>query len=131
MNLRLNRWRLSFYGQLSLRLPWQLRMSIVVGRDPGSEISPYDYQDGQYFYNIGVERGFLKDERLTAKLTAYNVFASRYQGAPTHIVNGDYIGESVTKYMSNSISLSVSYRFGTLKSRVKTTDRTIENDDLM
>ena len=131
MNLRLNRWRLSFYGQLSQRLPWQLRMSIVVGRDPGAEISPYDYQDGQFFYNIGVERGFLKDERLTAKLTAYNVFASRYQGAPTHIVNGDYIGESVTKYMSKSISLSVSYRFGTLKSRVKTTDRTIENDDLM
>lgn len=131
MNLRLNRWRLSFYGQLSQRLPWRLRMMIAVGSDPGAEISPYAYQEGQYFYNIGIERGFLKDERLTAKLTTYNIFASKYQGAPFHIVNGDYVGETVTKYASSSISLSVTYRFGTLKSRVKTTNRTIENDDLM
>lgn len=130
MDISLKKWRYSFFGQLSQQLPWKLRLTFAVVRNPGSEITPYAYQDGHYFYNVGLQRSFLDGERLTAKITATNLFCRKYQGATTHVVNGDYTGTALTRHVSNPLQLSLTYRFGSLNAKVKTTDKTIENDDL-
>lgn len=130
MDISLKKWKFSFFGQLSQQLPWKLRLTFAVVRNPGSEITPYAYQDGRYFYNVGLQRSFLKGERLTAKITATNLFFRKYQGAPTHVVNGDYTGTTLTRYVSNPLQLTLTYRFGSLNTKVKTIDKTIANDDL-
>lgn len=131
MNISLNRWKFSFVGLLSQQLPWKLRLTLGVVKGPGAEITPYAYQDGRYSYNVGVQRSFLDGERLTAKIMVTNLFCRKYQGSPTHIVNGDYIGTAITRYISNPVQLSVTYRFGSLDTKIKKVNKTIENDDLM
>lgn len=131
MDLSLKRWRVSFYGQLSQQLPWKLLLSLSVNRFPGAEITPYAYQDGICYYSVGLQRSFMKDDCLTARITASDILCHKYRGASTHIVNGDYAGTSVTRYISPAVKLSLTYRFGSLNSKVKTTAKTIENNDLM
>jgi hypothetical protein len=78
-----------------------------------------------------LQRSFLKEDRLSVRFDAYNPFSESYYGAPTHIVNGDYTGISVEKYRNKMIKLSIAYRFGSLNAKVKSTGKTITNDDIM
>jgi hypothetical protein len=46
-------------------------------------------------------------------------------------VQGDYTGVSDYSFTARNFGLRVSYRFGSLNARVKKTDKTIENDDVV
>ena len=131
MNITLNRWRIYCRTQLTQQLPWKLRLTLAGGHNGGDEITPYGYQEGCYFYSFGLQRSFLKEDRLSVRFDAYNPFSESYYGAPTHIVNGDYTGISVEKYRNKMIKLSIAYRFGSLNAKVKSTGKTITNDDIM
>lgn len=131
MNIRLNCWRVFCYARISQQLPWKLQLSLDGGRNGGNEITPYSYQEGCYFYSFGLQRSFLKDDRLSVRFDAYNPFMDSYYGAPTHVVNGDYTGISVDEYRNKNIKLTIAYRFGSLNTRVKSTSKTITNDDVM
>ena len=49
----------------------------------------------------------------------------------SYTTQGDYTGNTVSHWVNRSIGINVSYRFGSLKARVKKTNTTIENDDLV
>ncbi|MBQ7041925.1 MAG: hypothetical protein IJN66_04390 [Muribaculaceae bacterium] len=68
---------------------------------------------------------------MSVRFDAYNSFSESYYDAPTHIVNGDYTGISIEKYRNKMIKLTIAYRFGSLNARVKSTSKTITNDDVM
>lgn len=131
MDICLNRWRVFCYARISQQLPWKLQLSLDAGHNGGNEITPYSYQDGSCFYSFGIQRSFLKEDRLSVRFDAYNPFSESYYGAPTHIVNGDYMGMSVDEYRNKNIKLTIAYRFGSLDARVKSTSKTITNDDVM
>ncbi len=121
-----------FYAQLNQQLPWKLRLSVSGGEWSGGIDGLYGYYTGSWFYNLGLQRSFLKEDRLTVRLSADSFLnSSKYNSMKSYTNQGDYTGWSCNKWMQRGFRLSISYRFGSLKARVKQTDKTIENNDVV
>ena len=86
---------------------------------------------GTWFYNASLQRSFLKEDRLTVRLSADRFFSGKYSTFESRTTQGDYTGVNKANFLSRGFRLSISYRFGSLKARVKQTDKTIQNDDLV
>ena len=79
---------------------------------------------------LGLSRSFLKDNRLTVKLTA-NSILHKYEVSKGYITQGDYVNHGVGHFNQRNVQLSLSYAFGSSNTRVKQTSTTVENDDLV
>ena len=81
-------------------------------------------------YSFSLQRSFLSNDRLTVRLTANSLFHKR-QHFETRTVQGDVLGwsDTINKQNGRWFRVSVSYRFGKLKTSVKKTETTINNDD--
>ena len=131
MNVGLNRWIVFGYLRAEQQLPWKLRLSGSFGHNGGDFESPYNYREATCWHSFDLSRGFLKNNSLQVRLTAYNPFsAKKDKRFVTNIVNGDYTGTSTEKYRSKSLSLTATYRFGKQTTRPKSPLKTITNDDL-
>jgi len=132
LNLENNRWNSFFYAQLNQQLPWKLRLSVSGGEWSGGINGLYGYNTGSWFYNIGLQRSFLKEDRLTVRLGADNFFnSSKFINWKNYTDQGDLTGWNRGKWIGRSFKISVTFRFGSLKARVKQTNKTIENDDVV
>jgi hypothetical protein len=79
---------------------------------------------------LGLSRSFLKDDRLTVRINAYS-FLHKYEVSKGYITQGDYVNHAVGQFNQRNMQLSLSYRFGSSNTRVKQTETTVENDDLV
>ena len=132
LGLKNKRWNSFFYAQLNQQLPWKLRLSASGGEWSGGINGLYGYNGGSWFYNLGLQRSFLKEDRLTVRLSADNFLnSSKFSTFKSHTHQGDYTGVSTSKWLSRGFRISVSYRFGSLKAQVKKSAKTIENDDVV
>jgi len=68
---------------------------------------------------------------LTVRLNAQRPFSGRYSTWRNDFTQGDYTGFASQSYKSRSFSISVSYRFGSLRTQVKKTSATIDNNDVV
>lgn len=125
------RWAYYAFLQVSQQLPWKLRFSVYGGRDGGGLWDLYSYNCPNYYYSFGLQRSFLKDDRLTVQLFAINPFSEKYQESKNITRYGDYTGWSITSYPQRMFQVAVSFRFGSLKASVKKTRTTITNDDVV
>ena len=124
-------WYDNFYANLSQKLPWKLLLYMAaygkIGHSPsGIYYMQYSYQ-GYYF---SLQRSFLKDDRLTVRIGANAPF-NKYWTSEAETVNGDYRDFHQSWNNARSFSLSVTYRFGSLKASVKKTEHSIDNDDVV
>ena len=124
-------WSDNFYANLSQKLPWKLLLYMAaygkIGHSPsGIYYMQYSYQ-GYYF---SLQRSFLKDDRLTVRIGANAPF-NKYWTSEAETVNGDYRDFQQSWNNARSFSLSVTYRFGSLKASVKKTEHSIDNDDVV
>lgn len=122
------------YLNVSQKLPWKLQLRGYAYWWSGDLGSVYSYSkngsDG-IGYGFNISRSFLKDDRLRVSIGARNPFGPVHGTYRSYSINSDYLGESVTRYNSSrEVSLSVSYRFGSLQASVKKTAAKIQNDDL-
>ena len=132
LGLKNKRWDSFFYSQITQLLPWKLRLSASVGEWSGGINGLYGYSTGSWFYNLSLQRSFLKEDRLTVRLSADNFFnSSKYNTFKSYTNQGDYTGWDCTKWIARGFKISVTYRFGSIKASVKRTDKTIENDDVV
>ena len=132
LDLKNKRWNSFFYAQLNQQLPWKLRLSVSGGEWSGGINGLYGHYSGNWFYNLGLQRSFLKEDRLTVRLSADNFLnSSKFNTMKSYISQGDYTGWNKGKWISRGFRISLSYRFGSLKARVKTTAKTIENNDVV
>ncbi|MCQ2288763.1 MAG: TonB-dependent receptor [Muribaculaceae bacterium] len=131
LDLDNNRWRAFTFAQFTQQLPWKLRLGAGGGFWMGGAQGLYGYNSGSAFYNLSLQRSFLKEDRLTVQLQAQNVFSGKYTTMRSHTTQGDYTGDTTSKWVGRNVSLNVSYRFGSLKARVKKTNTTIENNDVV
>lgn len=132
LGLKNKRWNSFFYAQLNQQLPWKLRLSVSGGEWSGGINGLYGYYTGSWFYNLGLQRSFLKEDRLTVRLSADSFLnSSKYNSMKSYTHQGDYTGWNRNKWMQRGFRLSISYRFGSLKASVKRTDKTIENNDVV
>lgn len=124
-------WASFFYTNITQQLPWKLRLSGYVGKWGGGAEGLYGYDGHGWFYGLSLQRSFLKEDRLTVNLSAQKPFSPRYSGFSSYTTQGDYTGCSHFEFSQRRFNLSISYRFGSLNARVKKTDKTIENDDVV
>ena len=126
-------WGGNLYAQLSQKLPWKLRATATcmwygIGHDLRHV---YGYSSMPYpTIMLGLSRSFLKDNRLTVKLNA-NSILRKYEVSKGYITQGDYVNHGVGHFNQRNVQLSVSYAFGSSNTRVKQTETTVENDDLV
>lgn len=126
-----NRWRAFVFGQYTQQLPWKLRLGAGGGYWMGGAQGLYSHNNGSAFYNLSLQRSFLKEDRLTVQLQAQNVFSGKYTTMRSYTTQGDYTGWTSSQWVGRNVSINVSYRFGSLKARVKKTNTTIENNDVV
>lgn len=86
-------------------------------------------KSGDYFnYYLGIKQQFLK-KTLEFAITLYNPF-NKYQTYESRNLTPTYSNWGFHRSINRSLSFSVSYRFGKQGIGVKSTSRSIENDDL-
>ena len=126
-------WSGNLYAQLTQQLPWKLRATATCmwfgfGHDL-SNVYGYSTMPNPTIM-LGLSRSFLKDNRLTVRLSANSIF-HKHQLEKDYITQGDYDSHGVTHYNQRNVQLSLSYAFGSSNTRVKQTEKTVENDDLV
>lgn len=126
-------WGGNLYAQLTQQLPWKLRaLATCMWYGLGHDVSHvYGYSSmPDPTIMLGLSRSFLKDDRLTVRLNAYSVL-HKYEVSKSYITQGDYVNHGVSHYNQRNVQVMLSYRFGSSNTRVKQTDKTVENDDLV
>lgn len=134
ITLRNSGWSVNAYTRLVQQLPWKLRASVALMYWGGYVGGVYSTMrpEGRACLNhlIGLERSFLKEDRLTVRLHAGNVFGPYHASFKQTQMNSGMDGSMIMGHHRNcGASISVSYRFGSLKAQVKRT-KEITNDDL-
>lgn len=133
--LRLGRWGWSGYARLSQDLPWKLGLEVSAFRIGEQVDDVYGYFSmrglDNVMINVGLSRNFLKEDRLTVKITAQNPVGKSKRAFVDTYVNGGFKGTmSNIMHDMRFVEFSMSYRFGSLNAQVKKTAAKIENDDL-
>ena len=128
--LKNNKWCFEVMSYLTQRLPWKLHFSAYFNRYDWGFSDVYTQYPARYFYGFGLQRSFLKEDRLTVHLHTNCPFSGKSDVGETRTVNGDATGFSKSFQRTRTFFMSVSYRFGSLKAQVKKVAKTIENDDL-
>ena len=122
-----------YYAYLSQKLPWKLTATAYTYGEVGhSPMNIYAYGRPWMRYAFMLQRSFLSDDRLTVRLMANAPFHKNLH-YKTCTTQGDIIGWGANINTQNNqfFRLSVSYRFGKLKTSVKKTETTIENSDVV
>ena len=124
-------WSDNVYVNLTQQLPWKLRFTLgaysKIGHNP---TNVYYMQHSWRGCFASIQRSFLKDDRLTVRLGANDPFDT-YITYVNEAVNGDFRDFDTQWNRGRMLSFSLTYRFGSLKTSVKKTEHTIENDDVV
>ncbi len=134
LGLRNHGWSKSLFGRIMQRIPWKLSLIGTINYwDGGIGLYSVSKQPTSscIFHTLILQRSFLKEDRLTVRLSANNPFSSDKRTYISYMVNTPYSGYSEsTSYGKRSFSFSISYRFGKLNATVKKVNG-ISNDDVV
>ena len=122
-----------YYGYVFLdvqqSLPWEVMLSLY-----GGISSPYislQEEGSTYnYYGFSLSRSFLKDKRLNISINTSNLFY-KYAKLKNSTVTDSFRSWNENKSQHETYGLNISWQFGKLNARVKQTNRTIVNDDLL
>lgn len=130
--MQLGAWMASGDLSLSQKLPWKLHLTLGGGGSMGRQLDGvYSYGANWHYHYASLQRSFLKDDRLTLRLSTNNPIGPMHRSYTSRRVQGDYTGTSVlTNPYQKDFGLTVVWRFGKLKASVKSVGKTIENSDL-
>ena len=131
LNLKNDRFNGNFFANVTQFLPWKLQLSGFAGMWGGGISDLYGRMGTIFFHGFSLQRSFLKEDRLTVQLQAVVPFGGKYMSMKNHVTQGDVTGWTRYEQQVRKFGISVSYRFGSLSTRVKKADKTIENDDLI
>jgi hypothetical protein len=116
------------FGGLTFTFPGDFR----VGANGGLFMSNVQLQTKQstfYFYSFSVMKSFL-DKKLDFSLNMQNLF-SKYRKTSSTTTGEGFWQESNFNQPMRNLRLSVTYRFGNLKSSMKKVQRGITNEDVL
>ena len=128
------RWNVNPWTCISRDLPWKIEASVSGYFWTGSLNSVYGYSktsSKNVGYSLSLSRKFLKDDRLTIRLNANNIFGPGSSEYSSVTFNPAYYAESTSIYNNRRyVGIGVNFRFGSLNVQVKKTASSISNDDL-
>ncbi len=116
------------FGGVTFTFPGDLR----VGANGGAFMSRVQLQTKQspfYFYSLSVMRSFL-DKKLDVSLNMQDIFSKHRKTTSTTTGEG-FWQESIYNQPMRNLRLSVTYRFGNLKSSMRKVQRSITNEDVL
>ena len=131
LNLKNDRFNGNFFANVTQFLPWKLQLSGFAGMWGGGINDLYGHMGTVFFHGFSLQRSFLKEDRLTVQMQAVMPFSGKYMGMKNYVTQGDVTGWTRYEQQARRFGISVSYRFGSLSTRVKKADKSIENDDLI
>ena len=131
LNLKNDRLGASAFTNITQFLPWKLQASFFFGMWNGGISDLYGHMGTAYFHGLSLQRSFLKEDRLTVQFMAENPFGHKYSEFNSYVDRGDVTSVNIDDQTSRGVAISLSYRFGSLRTSVKKTSKTIENDDLI
>ena len=131
LGLKNDRVNSNFFANVTQYLPWKLQLSGFAGMWGGGLTDLYGHMGTVFFHGFSLQRSFLKEDRLTVQLMAQMPFSGKTLSMKTYTTLGDVTGWNRYEQVTRRFGVSVSYRFGSLKTSVKKADKTIENDDLI
>ena len=121
-------WAGNFFANVQQTLPWDLRLSLYGGGSTKS-ITLQGKGASYNYYGLSLSRSFLKGKRLNVSINGSNLF-NKYRTYDTETVTETFRSWNYSKNHSMKYGISVSWRFGDMKTRVKETVRSIHNDDV-
>lgn len=131
LNLDLGGWSGDYNVSYTQLLPWQLVFSGGIGGNFGQmPSSVYGYDMHWTYHYLAIQRSFLKEKRLTVMISATNPF-EHHNVYKMRTVQGDVTGMAHVLRDHQQFGFRLSYRFGSLKARVKTVERSITNNDVV
>lgn len=114
-------------GSFDYTMPFNVKLNAYGGKDFGW-LSLNMRSNGWYYYGVNLSRSFLSNDALTVSVNASNFLTQNRK-----FINKSHTETSRSYLMNESrswnVGVSVSWNFGNLKSNVKKTAATIENDD--
>lgn len=116
------------FGGLTFTFPKDLRVGVNGGVFT-SRVQLQTKQSPFYHYNFNVMKSLL-NKKLDVSLYAQSLF-SKYREFSSTTTGDGFTQKNKFLNPMRSINLSVTYRFGDLKSSMKRVQRTISNDDVM
>lgn len=119
-------WRTNFNSGIDYTMPFKIRASAYGGGGTGW-IDLQSKGAGFYYYGIGLSRSFLKEDRLTLRVSANN-FLPAYRKTHWNQESATARTYSENRQRQYSYALSISYRFGALKADVKRTEAEVERE---
>ena len=131
LDLKNDRMSGNFFANVTQFLPWKMQLSGFAGLMGGGLTDLYGHMGNVFFHGFSLQRSFLKEDRLTVQLQAMMPFSGKTLSVKTYQTRGDVTGWTRYEQVTRRFGISVSYRFGSLKTSVKKADKTIENDDLI
>ena len=120
-------WNGNYGLQYSYTGPWAMKYSLYGGQSTGS-VSLQGKDMGYYYYGLGISRSFLKDDALTVSVNASNFF-TKYMRYKMEYSSADFYNLHTFRNRSWNVGINISWNFGHLQDRVKTTGANVENDD--
>lgn len=120
-------WNGNYGLQYSYTGPWAMKYSLYGGQSTGS-VSLQGKQMGYHYYGLGISRSFLKDDALTVSVNASNFF-TKYTLFKMEYSSADFYSHTTFRNRSWNVGINISWQFGHLQDRVKTTGANVENDD--
>lgn len=129
-NLKNTYWGWFAYTNISQELPWKIHVSLGIYHTDWGIDDVYGKSDNMWQYNVGIRRSFLKDDKLTVSAWIQNPFSSKYATYKESLIHGDMLGSTSTRHLNRRFQVSISYRFGSLKTSVKKVNKSIDNEDL-
>ncbi|MCM1292799.1 MAG: outer membrane beta-barrel protein [Bacteroides sp.] len=129
-------WSSHTFLRLSQKLPWKLQANLSLSLWTGNVGGLYNTTRPEGIsaldYGLSLQRSFLKEDRLTVRLSTWDPIYPRYGRYKSTSFNSSYHSVSRSyQYQPFNIQISVSYRFGSLNASVKKTSRSISNDDVI
>lgn len=118
----------NLFANVQQTIPWELRLSLYGGGSTPN-ISLQGKGSSFYYYGINLSRSFLKEKRLNISLYASS-FLQKYTSYNNETITDTFRSWSESRYPSRRYGISISWRFGELKTQVKKTQRSITNDDI-
>ena len=130
INVSNQRWGMYFNLFAEQKLPWKLNLSANVSRMYWGLNGLYGHSEPLYFYGFGINRSFLKEDRLNVRLSANMPFSGKWFSTSSYVTRGDILSTTNALRHDRAFSVSVSYRFGSMNVQVKKVNKSIDNDDL-
>ena len=118
-----------FFTMLRQDLPWKLKLGLGGGYNWGY-VQLQAKDPDFFFYFASLSRSFLKEDRLTVELQAFNIFNPKKTFETVSNTTTFYNRMAYTVHGMSRFGIGLSWRFGSLKAVVKKASRTIENDDV-